>query len=477
MAAELLDSDTFVFADGSGGHAIDLGTAPAVDETDVLCVNSNTTVSTPTGFTAAETAVSNQGAYVFTRKATGGEASTVTVTTSGNHNTFVGWSRWANLNAVDTSTSTLQDGGAGTNTPAHSTGTLAATGELVVAFGALHSIGGATQTDIVWSAGYTGLLNNVQGSGATGVRGLVGYKLSAGTAAEAPQVSWSTTGVQNAYMLAVTFTTLNPVRRTRRMAAYIRGTEGRLNDILTVLGTTKPSLWPFAEATGTLVSGISPGDLIPSETAGAAEALEDDFSPLLLPCGLYSLHFHPTGDHHLAGIDHANYSFGDGSVDSAMSLGAWIRPNAIASNTIIAKYDSAGNLEEYRLWIDADGKLDLELHDASASATEIAVSDSALTVGQWVHVVATYDGGETAPDVRLYVNGAAVNDGSTTESGSYTAMENTAAPLTIGCGGVTATPTTEFHGRIALPFLCGKQLTAANVQTLYSYTAPMVGIT
>lgn len=265
-------------------------------------------------------------------------------------------------------------------------------------------------------------------------------------------------------------------RRRRQMTAYIRGTEGRLNTIMETLGTTKPSLWPFAEATGIVVSGVSVGDLIPSETAGAAEALEDDFSPLMLPCGLYSYHFHPTGDHHLAGIDHNNYSFGDGSVDSAFSVGAWIRPNAIATNVIIAKYDSAGNLEEWRFFIDSNGKLSLELHDASASATEIAVSDSALTIGQWVHVVAAYDGGETAPVVNLYVNAALVNDGSTTETGSYTAMENTAAPLTVGCSGVTALPVAEFHGRIALPFVTGKQLTAAEVLTLYKTTAQMVGI-
>lgn len=265
------------------------------------------------------------------------------------------------------------------------------------------------------------------------------------------------------------------------MAAYTRGTEGNLNDILTVLGTTKVSLWPFWEKTGTLVTGISPGDFTAAETAGAAEALEDDFAPVVLPCGLYSYHFHPTGDHHLAGIDHASYSFGNGTVDSAFSVGAWIRPNAVATNVIMGKYDSAGNLEEWRFFIDSNGKLSLELHDASASATEIAVSDSALAVGQWVFVVAAYDGGETAPEVNLYASTgttavAAANDGATTETGSYVAMEDTAAPLTVGCSGVTALPVAEFHGRIFLPFICGKQLTSAEVSTLYGYTAPMVGV-
>lgn len=249
-----------------------------------------------------------------------------------------------------------------------------------------------------------------------------------------------------------------------------------LSAIMSILGTTKPSLWPFLEGTGLLVSGLSVGDLAPAETAGAAEALEDDFAPFKHVGGVHSYHFHPTGDHHLAGVDHADFSFGNGTVDAAFSVGAWILPNAIASNVIIGKYNSAGNLEEWRFWIDASGKLSLELHDASASATEIAASDDALVIGQQHFVVATYDGGETAPVVTLYVDGAAVNDGSTTESGSYVAMEDTAAPLTVGCGGVTATPTTEFHGRIALPFVTGKALTATEVTDLYELYRSLLGI-
>jgi len=269
------------------------------------------------------------------------------------------------------------------------------------------------------------------------------------------------------------YPTTTPGRR-RRVTTYVRGTQGRLNDIMTTLGTTTPSLWPCWEPTGVLVTGISVGDLIPSETAGAAEALEDDFAPELLPCGLYSYHFHPTGDHHFAGIDHANFTFGNGTVDTPFSVGAWIRPNAIVSNTIVAKYSAT--VREWRFWIDADGKLDLELYDESADTTEIAASTAALTAGQWQWVVATYDGGETAPVVNLYVNASLANDGTTAETGLYVAMEDTATPLTVGCSGVTATPVNEFHGRIALPFITGKALSAAEVTTLYGYMAPMVGL-
>ena len=108
----------------------------------------------------------------------------------------------------------------------------------------------------------------------------------------------------------------------------------------------------------------------------------------------------------------------------------------------------------------------------TASGPSRSIATRPPTRGQ----VATYDGAEATPLVNLYVNGALANDGSTAETGAYVAMEDTATPLTIGCSGVSATPVNEFHGRIALPFICGKALTAAEVLSLYELTKPLVGI-
>lgn len=260
------------------------------------------------------------------------------------------------------------------------------------------------------------------------------------------------------------------------MTSYQRGTEGRINDILTVLGTTTLSFWPFWESVGQMVHGVQPGVMTPSDEA-AARNLQDEFSPVQLPSGLYSYNFHATGNNHLATTDQARHTFGNGTVDSPFSCGAWIRPAAIATNTILGKYDATGTAREWQFAIDSSGKLSLELYDESADTTEIATSTSALTLFQWQFVVASYDGGETAPVVNLYVNGTLANDGTTAETGAYVAMEDTATPLLIGASGTTAAPATEFHGRIAMPFICGKQLTAAEVTTLYGYMAPMVGIT
>jgi hypothetical protein len=220
MTASLADSDTFTFADGNGaGHVCDLGSAPVAGQWDVLCVNSNTTVSTPAGWSLAETKVTNQGSYMFVREAAGGEASTVTIVTSGNHNTVVGWSRWNATDDLDTSTSTEVNSSTGNSSPAHSTGTLASTGQLVIAFSANHSIVNANQTAPVWSSGYTAITAAIQGSSTTGVLQYVAYKNGAGTAAETPSVSWSGDVAFNRYMLVLTFTTLADITATAEVTA------------------------------------------------------------------------------------------------------------------------------------------------------------------------------------------------------------------------------------------------------------------
>jgi hypothetical protein len=248
-----------------------------------------------------------------------------------------------------------------------------------------------------------------------------------------------------------------------------------LNEIMAVLGTTKATLWPFLESTGVVIGAVGAGPrLIPSETAAAAEALEDDFAPVKFASGLHSYYFSNLEDQHLAvGADNANFHF-DG--DAAFSVGAWIQPQDITTVGLMALYDSAGAAEEWAWRLDGSSKLELELHDASASAKEVGASDTALVQGQWAFVVSAYDGTAATPEILHYINGAVDGDGATTETGAYVGMEDKSTPLTIGCTGVTALPTEEYTGRIALPFITGKQLTAANILLLYNLTRPLVGI-
>ena len=128
--------------------------------------------------------------------------------------------------------------------------------------------------------------------------------------------------------------------------------------------------------------------------------------------------------------DAGRYSFGDGAVDQPFSVLALVRPDANdALMTIVGKLDSAA-AEEWELSLSASGHPQLVLTDESASAT-LAARDAAAAGTGWVLLAATYDGSGAASGLRLYKDAAnrTVTDDS---SGTYTAMENTAASVHLG---------------------------------------------
>ncbi|KKL84608.1 hypothetical protein LCGC14_1963040 [marine sediment metagenome] len=74
----------------------------------------------------------------------------------------------------------------------------------------------------------------------------------------------------------------------------------------------------------------------------------------------------------------------------------------------------------------------------------------------------------------LYVDGAAVTDVDTDDA-TYVDMEDLGGPLMIGATDDNAAPASEFTGRIALPFICGKALSAANVAALKGIGDQLLG--
>lgn len=208
MAVTLSVSNQFAFADGNAGHSCALGSAPSVGDFDLLFICSNTVVTTPSGFTIATSNVGSQGAYLYYRKAVGGEASSVTITTSGDHNTAVTHERWTGLSALDTHTVAAVDGVLASSTPSVSTGTMAGTGQLVVMFGALHAVNGGGQNTPVWTNAFVATFSSPAtiGTSTTGVANWTSHKTGAGTAAESTVLSWSGNTVDDRYTLSASFT-------------------------------------------------------------------------------------------------------------------------------------------------------------------------------------------------------------------------------------------------------------------------------
>ena len=169
---------------------------------DVLLINSDTTVSTPSGWTPEDSSVGGQGAYVFTKN---GGTSSVTVTTAGNFAAEGLWVRVTDSGGVDTGATSkaVANGSAALTTPSLTTPALASATSLALAWAALHSFG-AAPVSYTWSSGYTELVN---GSNLTSgsVAGSVAVKVPAGTPAETPNATWPANAPSDRYIFFLAF--------------------------------------------------------------------------------------------------------------------------------------------------------------------------------------------------------------------------------------------------------------------------------
>lgn len=243
-----------------------------------------------------------------------------------------------------------------------------------------------------------------------------------------------------------------------------------LDQMITVLGSTKTTLFPLLESTGDLVRSYKESyhTLVPT-TNGPG------FDPYRHVGGVHSYLLNPAYDMYLLGEDSGDYTFkGTGNEDDPFSVGMWILPFDVTATVLMAKYDD-NSKREWRFAIDGSSKLTFLLFDESVDKQELGTSTTSVTANQWTFVVLTYDGGETAPVLGIYQDAVADATVGTTETSDYVNMEDLTAPLTICASLATGVPYAPFNGRIALPFVCGKKLTAANVTTLYGIGKALIG--
>lgn len=199
----LLDSGGVGFTDGNAGHIFTFPGGAAVDgDLLAVAVASDTTVSTPAGWTLGVPDVGNQAAYIFYKRAAGGETS-VTITTSGNFPTSIAYLRYLppatfRLDQFVAARSITS----GSTTPSGTTGALSNTGELSIAVAALHGLQGGSQTSPIWSATYGQRVDITSGgTTSTDTHLFVATNTNAGIAAQSPNCSW--TGPTNDQTLLV----------------------------------------------------------------------------------------------------------------------------------------------------------------------------------------------------------------------------------------------------------------------------------
>ena len=165
--------------------------------------------------------------------------------------------------------------------------------------------------------------------------------------------------------------------------------------------------------------------------------------------------------------DSDGFSFGDGAADQPFSVAALVRFVDATESCIVAKWDATtgSELREWLLGTDGSDKLRFLLADESSDAQIGRSRNTALTENVWQLVVATYDGSGASPGIRIYLDDSRVDD-TDGNSGTYTAMENTAQELQMGFF-TGASAATDFHdGAVALVAVTGKALSQDEVWAL-----------
>lgn len=145
----------------------------------------------------------------------------------------------------------------------------------------------------------------------------------------------------------------------------------------------------------------------------------------------------PNGsDNYIAMGDHNDFSFGDGSNDSAVTFFGMIEvvDTAIIQRLIAKRDNTTGSeLREWNIYITEVEKLGIGIWDESVNVQCFRNIDVGLSVGKHSFVI-TYDGtgGATAGNnITIYIDGVLVAS-TATNNANYVAMENLTSPMVIG---------------------------------------------
>lgn len=238
---------------------------------------------------------------------------------------------------------------------------------------------------------------------------------------------------------------------------------------LEILGTECVGFWPFLEPSGTNIDDLRGlHDLTASEDFGRFDTAPAQRMPV------YVITFNGT-DEGASFVDDDHFSFGDGLVDSAYSVGAWVYlANTAAERDIIGKFDSGNSWKEWYLYVTADEKGGLAQYDQSVANGWInRVTDAAISTGAWHQLIVTSNVGSA--NMVIYVDGAAVASTAGAGAGAYVAMENLGASLTLGYT-TAAVFANGFNQKASLEFITAKNLTAWEVRMLYEYQKLLMGL-
>lgn len=169
--------------------------------------------------------------------------------------------------------------------------------------------------------------------------------------------------------------------------------------------------------------------------------------------------------------DTTNFSFTNGSgTDTPFSFAVWVQFTSFSSTLNMIANKRNGSVYEWAFYrLTSDGSMRFDKYTSTGAASQSLIcSTSTSTTGVWYHIVFTDDGSETGAGMKMYINGTLATF-STSTSGSYTGMGNTASVTRIGNHGDGVNAVHSMRGYIdGLTIWKGRTLTASEVTYLYN---------
>jgi len=191
----------------------------------------------------------------------------------------------------------------------------------------------------------------------------------------------------------------------------------------------------------------------------------------------YSVDFDGTNDY-VEVADSDDFSFGDGSSNSAFSYSFWVRVERSSTNVfqhLISKGSSSNS--EYLIQamppnsygLNADS-IYFALYPGTTSGAVVQSPASSISLNTWHHIVCTVDGTGNRSGMKIYIDG--VSQTLTTSGLSSLTMINSTDPLRFGARSQSTAPNSFLQGKMDEIALFNSELSSSNVTSIYNSGAP-----
>jgi len=170
--------------------------------------------------------------------------------------------------------------------------------------------------------------------------------------------------------------------------------------------------------------------------------------------------------------NHSEFNFSDTTGTNKFSVAGWVYFVANGQGQYFVSKSDTSKIE----WISyfmADGRFALILRDELHGQVDSTIqANNPVTTG-WHFVCFTYNGvggSNAAAGMNLYIDGEIVTDVTRATNSGYQYFQNNTAPVMIGARYETGTRSQWFNDKIDNVAIFNKELTAAEVITLYTST-------